>query len=185
MKRFTIGNWISFIVFFLSFLLACMLLLSGCEVLKGKKSFTQDSVSVKKQQSAVIDTGNGGSVIKQQNSTKEAFDWYRMTQLFDSNKQLPGETKVYPSTVIYEGGKGTKEQNSSTIDSSWFKNALQMYASSVDSLNNKIATMEKNKQSETKGVGLIMVIIIAFGAVFVYGLLRYFLKGYSITKKGI
>lgn len=154
-------------------LVAIILLMISCQVLKSKKSISSDSTSVKKEVLAITDTSKGGSV--KTNTTKEEFDWYKMTQLFDQNKAKPGDTKVYPSTVIYEGGKGSKE--STTIDSSWFKNALAIMQAKVDSTNKKYEEDQKNKSSESKGLGL-WLIAICFG---VYWLLT---KGISfLTSK--
>lgn len=155
------SKWILFLAFVLAFLSLCFLLLS-CEVIKGKKTIASDSTTVKKETVAVVDTSKGGSV--KTNTTKEAFDWYKMTQLFDQNKQPAGDTKVYPSTVIYEGGKGTKE--STTIDSTWFKNALSLLQAKIDSANAKYESSEKNKQVESKGLG-VWLLVICFAAYWV------------------
>jgi len=179
MKNFTTNNWLSFICFVIIFIIICVVALSGCEVIKGKRSISSDSTAVKKEILQITDTSKGGSV--KTNTTKEEFDWYKMTQLFDQKKQTPGDTKVYPTTVIYEGGKGTKE--SSTVDSSWFLNALNLMQANLDSTNKKLQESEKNKKSETKGVGLIFIILICVGCIVLYAILSGYLKRFKIVKK--
>lgn len=162
------------------FLIGCGI--TGCEILKNKKSLNQETTGVSKKETFAIDTSNGGSVKKNETKTKEEFDWYRLTQMFDNNKQQPGDTKVYPTAVIYEGGKGSKEQTSNTSDSNWFKNAIGLLTKQVDSLNSKLSSKEKDIQSETKGVGLVMVIFIVAGFFVLYMLGKYFFGKFKIIK---
>lgn len=158
--------WIKVILFITAFFTACYFLL-GCSVIKGKRSTSSDSTGVKKEILAVSDTSKGGSI--KTNTTKEEFDWYKMTQLFDAKQKTPGDTKVYPTAVIYEGGKGSKE--STTVDSTWFKNAMSLMQAKLDSTNAKFQETEKNKESESKGLGVWLILIC--------------LAGYWILTKGI
>lgn len=168
----------------MKWIIILILFLSGCELTKQIKHSTSDSTSLNKSTVNAVDTSKGGSVKTTNTTTKEDFDWYKITQLFSQNKDTSiNNTNVYPSTVIYEGGKGTKEQVSNTIDSSWFKNQLSFMTLTIDSLNKKIETYSKDKHSETKGVGLIMVIIIVVCGMIAYFLLSKILGGYTIVKK--
>ncbi len=173
-------NWKAIVIFVIAFLLLCFLLLS-CEIIKGKKSSKSDVSSLRKESVHLIDSSEGGSSRKTDTKVKEEFDWYKMTQLFN-NAQKPGDTKVYPSTVIYEGGKGTKETQVNSIDSNWFKNAMSLLQAKLDSANAKIEQSEKNKHSESKGVGLIMVIIIVIIGLIVYKVAGYYFGKFKILK---
>jgi hypothetical protein len=160
-----------------------ILCLQGCEILKNKKSLQLDDTAVSKKETAATDSSQGGSINKTETKTKEEFDWWRMTQLFDQNKAVPGETKVYPSTIVYEGGKGSKEQTQNSTDSTWFKNAISLLTNQVDSLNRKLEMKEKDIKSETKGVGLVMVIIIVAAAFVLYLIGKGLFKKFSIVKR--
>lgn len=168
---------------------ALALMLGGCEVIKAKKASRMDQTGVQRIAQSSSDSSAGGSLKKSDNISKEQYDWYRTTMQY-----LPGQykdtnvTNVYnypqqPATIIYEGGKGAREQSSSTFDSSWFQNALATAMARVDSLTQKLEMSEKNKQSETKGVGLVMVIIIVIAGIVVYALLRNAIRKFKIVKR--
>lgn len=172
-------------------IIALAVVFSGCEITKGKKSASFDQTGVSKKTASSTDSSAGGGIKKTESNSKEQYDWYRTIMQY-----LPGQyrdtniTNVYnypqqPATIIYEGGKGTKEQNTNTFDSTWFKNALASAMASMDSLKSIVQTSEKNKQSETKGVGLVLVIIVAVAAVVLYALLTGYLKRFRIVKREV
>jgi hypothetical protein len=166
---------------------ALCLMLHSCEILKTQKSVDQESSALSKKNSGLIDTSSAGAVKKNETNSKENYDWFRMIQQFPQQKGDSSVTNVYnypqPATVIYEGGTGTREQTSTTIDSTWFKNAITSFSSTIDSLTNKIAVMESSKQSETKGIGISMVIIIVICGFIAYFLIKWGLKRFKIVKK--
>lgn len=136
--------------------------LPGCEVIKAKRSASTDSVHVSKSAVSAIDTTGSGQVSKTETKSKEDFDWYRMTQLIEQAK--PGDPKV----VVVEGGRGTREQTSTGIDSNWVKNYLSYQKSTSDSASKQTEVTEKDKHSETKGLGAFMVVLICIGVLVAY-----------------
>lgn len=148
--------------------LLVLLSLNSCELtkkLRGQKSEEDKEAKVSK---ASVDSSKGGYISKETNKTKEEFDWYKMTQLFDQNKQKPGETKVYPTAVIYEGGKGTKESETTKFDSTFFQNLLKNIYDSLGKVNSKAESNSKDVHRESKGLGWWLFVIIAVGAIIVY-----------------
>lgn len=154
------------------------LLLCGCEVIKAKKSSSTDSVQVTKSAVSAIDTGNSGQVSKNETKTSEAFDWYKMTQLIEQAK--PGDPKV----VVVEGGRGSKEQTSTGIDSNWVKNYLTYQKNTSDSTSRQSEVTEKDKHSETKGLGTFMIVLIVIAGIFVYALIdKGILSKFKIARR--
>lgn len=173
--------WILFTLFFIAVVCFCFTCLSSCEVIKGKKSVKSDSTAVSKNTVNALDTSKSGSVTKSEVKSKEENEWWRIIQSFQKDT-VNNVTNVYPSTVVYEGGKGTREQTENKVDSTWFKNYISFMQSKYDSLSSKLEQVEKNKQSETKGVGLIMVIIIVIAAIILYAILSGYLKRFKIIR---
>jgi len=145
-------------------LAAVIIFIPGCEIIKHTKRSNTDSVSVSKKSSGTIDSTQQGSVSKSSTLTKEDFDWWKTTLHFGERK----DTNVYnfhnypqqPATIIYEGGKGSKETATNTFDSNWIKNALMQFKNEYDSSHKKSEVKEKDKEVETKGLGLGAVILI-------------------------
>lgn len=175
--------WCLVILFFGFFLWLCTCLL-GCEIMRHSKTDKQRLDQVNKSSSVLTDSGTGGNVKRQNNSSKEDYDWYKITQQFKPDTNI---TKIYnypqPATIIYEGGKGTKEQTSTSIDSSWFKNQLSLLQSRYDSLTAISEAKLKDSKTETKGVGLITALLIGAGFLIVGKSLGFITSKYSIVKK--
>lgn len=129
------------------FMLACLVvILLSCNVIKGKRSTRATVDSVARKTVNVVDTGSGGTVSR--GTSKETFDWSKLTIQYP-----PGDTNITniynypqkPATVVYETGKGTKEETHT--DSTWFKNALSAMQNSVDSLHRELAISQKDKET--------------------------------------
>ncbi len=175
------------------FLLLCVLMgllvctFSSCEILKHKKSETLDSTRIIKTVVAIKDTTSAGVVSKEKTTEKEANEWWRVIQQFQPHG---GDTTIVynnhypqPATVIYEGGKGSREATAERTDSAWINSVMTMVATSLDSMNKKLTTIEKDKKSETKGVGLLTVLLLGVGFVLLNYLLGFVGSNYSIVKK--
>lgn len=160
--------------------ISTLFLFQSCEITKKLKRNSSDSTAVSKLTTSLIDTSGGGSVSKTTMVSKEDFDWWRTTMQYKGDTSV---TNVYPSTIIYEGGKGSKQSETNEVDSSWFKNALAIIQAQSDSISVIKESFEKNKQSETKGVGLVMVILICAGFWVVSKLFGLITSKYSIVKK--
>jgi len=174
MKR---RNWYAIIIFCLLFFALCIFLLSGCKVMRDIEKKSGDTTSVSKISTALVDTGNGGNVKK--SNTKEEYDWWKKTETYQP--PAPGVTNVYPSTVVYEGGKGIKETN--TFDSGWFKNALSLMQNKYDSLNAKTEEYRKQSETKSKGLGTFFIVLICVGCFILYLIISGYLKKFSIVKK--
>jgi hypothetical protein len=157
-----VNKWLLWLAVVL--LLWLLFVLPGCEIIKHTKKSNTDSVSVSRKNTSTIDTTQSGGVSKSSTLSKEDFDWWKTTLHFGEHK----DTNIYnfhnypqqPATIIYEGGKGTKETQTNTLDSNWIKNALTQYKNEYDSSHLKSELKEKDKESETKGLGLWAIILI-------------------------
>lgn len=162
----------SLVVWFLG-ILACLLfwllLLSaaGCEILKGKHHTTSDSITVKKQTVTGQDSTQSGSVKKEESQVHEETEWFKLTMQY-LQAHPGGDTTInnyypQPATVIYEGGKGKKDEQTKSTDSSFYINIMRFIAASNDSLSRRLDVMEKNKKSETKGLQLLPLALLLAG----------------------
>ena len=139
--------WLSVLLFVISFLSICFILLS-CNILKKSSSEKTSEGNLKKENLEKSDTSNGGSNYGKSKSSTEQFDWTKTTFHFpkDTSKNI---TNVYPSTIIYENGNGTKETQEKEFDSSWFKNAIKQIESKYDSTNKESIKESESKKSTT------------------------------------
>jgi hypothetical protein len=158
----------------------------GCEVLKGKKSMKADSTNVKKSVVKDSNTTNAGSVSKNETNSKEQNEWWRQTYVYPQSKDSIITNNYFttpPATIIYEGGRGTKEESSKSSDSSFYHQFQLMLTEQMDSTRSMIAAQVKSKESETKGVGLITMILLLVGAVLLFKALGLIGSKYTIVKK--
>lgn len=162
-------------------ILFTLLLCSGCEVFKFRKENKTDSTAVKKKIAVATDSSNGGSVKKEETKSKEENEWWRLIQHYGRDT-VTNNFYPQPATIIYEGGRGNKEESTSTVDSSYYQNMMRMVAMSFDSLNRKVDSIENKKHSETKGVGLITLLLVAGGAVVLLKLMGWVGSNYSFVK---
>lgn len=155
----------------LSIIMALVVILfaSGCEVLKGKKHTVSDSTSVKKQEVVINDSTRSGSVKKEETNSHEENEWFRLTMQY-LQAHPGGDTSItnnnyypQPATIIYEGGKGKKDEHTTTTDSSFYLNIMRFIAASNDSLSRRIDIMDKNKKSETKMFQLLPLALVLAG----------------------
>lgn len=159
MKDFFKYTIVGVIIFF-----TCLLIMGmcGCEVIKGKKSVQSDSTHVVKAEAVKTDSTKSGIVTK--TDISEMYEKWKTTLTFPRDTSV---TNVYnyprPETIVIEKEVGQKTETKS--DSSWYFNFQSSVFTAIDSLNRKIDSYEKTKSSETKGVGLTLVIIIAIAAV--------------------
>lgn len=148
---------IGFIAFFV------MLMASGCEILKTRKEVRNDSTNVKKTEVVKTDSSSSGSVKTENTKTKEDYEWFRLILQGMPRDTSVSITNVYPQpggTIIYEGGKGSRQEDKSVQDSSWKMELMRFNVQMFDSLNRKMEEIAVKKQSETKGLGAISIILI-------------------------
>jgi len=155
-------------------------LASGCEVSKKFKENKSDTASVKKSAMAVENSGNGSTVRTEDNRTHEETDWFRLTMKYLTEKNN-GDTTInnfitQPATVIYEGGKSTRNEDIKRVDSGWYQNTMKVMAMAVDSISRKVEDYEKNKSSKTKGLGLFVTFLIGIGLIIFYQTLSYIIN---------
>lgn len=162
MKNF----WSIIITFIVTFLILCFLLPS-CSVLKKSHSEKEQSSKVVKSNLETSDSLNSGNIKKSNSISKEDFDWWRTTFINSPQKENDSSgsvTNVYPSTVIYEGGKGSKESDVSSFDSSWFLRELQSRDLRIDSLSTSKEVKDESKKTTTdwKLYGIIAILAFLF-----------------------
>ena len=124
-----------------------IVLFNSCAVVKHKSSKDSRTDSVSRKASSLTDSSAGG-LLSKTNSTEQS-DWWRTTVQFPRDTNI---TNIYnypqkPATIIYEGGKETKQTQ--TLDSGWFKNALSNMSSQVDSLSKRLEESNKDKKSKS------------------------------------
>ena len=164
---------------------------SGCEVLKHKRTTHQDSTVVAKKELATEVVNTGGSVRRDSSEANERYEWLRVIQQFAQRPVATGDsvtnnyynTYPQPATIIYETGKGERNEKSGSYDSTFYNNIMRMVAMSLDSLSRKMDQVEKNKKSETKGVGLVTVALIVAGVVLLLKGAGWGLSNFTIVKK--
>lgn len=185
MGKFTKSYWVCLWLALLSLIIVVSMLFASCKILHTKKTNSNDTTSVKKTDLSTKDSSTKGGVKTDSSKTKEEFEWWRLIL-----SQHRGDTNVYnfnsypqPATVIYEGGKGSREEQKHMYDSAWDNKVTVLVAQSIDSMNRKISNLEKNSRTETKGVGLITVILIGAGFLLANRLLGFVGSNYTITKK--
>lgn len=169
---------ILFILVLIGILIVAWVMLS-CNVIKAKRSTRATTDSVSSRKTAAVDTSSGGSVSR--GTSKETFDWSKLTLQYP-----PGDTNITniynypqrPATVIYETGKGSKEESRS--DSAYWQNAFSLMQSQQDSLHRELVEMRKDK--ETRPSIWLFVGIVAAGLV-LYGVVSGFLKKYHLFVK--
>lgn len=123
-----------------------VVLFNSCAVVKHKSSKASQTDSVSRKSSSLTDSGTGG-LLSKTNSTEQS-DWWRTTVQYPRDTNI---TNIYnypqkPATIIYEGGKETKQTQ--TLDSGWFKNALSNMTLQVDSLSKRLEESNKDKKSK-------------------------------------
>lgn len=123
-------------------------MLTGCQVLKTKRTATKDSVAVIK-----TDTGR---VIKNEVTNERKEDWWREVAEFGRGDTVTinNYTTTQPVRIIREGGTIQQASTAVNYDSLWGRR--------FDSLAVKLSTTEKSK--ETKVLNMWQIIGLAAGA---------------------
>ncbi|MGQ0738641.1 MAG: hypothetical protein ACT4OJ_06235 [Bacteroidota bacterium] len=160
---------------------------SGCnfDLFKSKTERKGDSTAVSIQKEARKDSSSGMTVSKEESRKKEENEWWRIIQQFEPKR---GDTTInnfypQPATIIYEGGKGTKEENTSRFDSSAFLQLNQWWKDKFDSLEYKFQEATKNKESHSSGLGFTALLLVALGVIIIPKLLSWIGSNYHLTKK--
>lgn len=133
----------------LALLIAAMavLLSSGCSIDMFKKKTSSDSTSLKKELAIDTSKKESGSISKTNTVSREEFDWFKTTMQYGPK----GDTvtnNIYPQTVIYEGGRGKKEQETNSIDTNWLKEQLGKSQSKTDSTSASAASTDKKSKTQ-------------------------------------
>ena len=160
---------------------------SGCEVIKTFKGNKSDTASVKRSALSLDNTGEGAAVRTEDNKSHEENEWFRVTMKWLAEKK-DGDTTInnfitQPATVIYEGGKSSRAEETKLVDSTWYHNIMKMVAMAVDSTSRKSNNYEKTKHSATKGSGWITLLLIGIGLIALNKGLGFIGNNYTITKK--
>ncbi len=185
MEKFTKSYWVCLWLSPLALIIVVSMSFASCKILHTKKANSNDTTSLKKTELTSKDSSAKGGVKTDSSKTKEDYEWWRVIL-----SQQKGDTNIYninsypqPATVIYEGGKGSREEQKHVYDSAWDNRMTVLVAQTIDSMNRKISNLEKNSRSETKGVGLITIILIGAGFLIANRLLGFVGSNYTITKK--
>lgn len=144
------------------FMLACIVVIfmTSCEMFKHTTKHEASSGSSSVMTASGIDTSQEGSVTKTNSNIKESNQWQRETWQFPRDTNV---TNIYPTTYIRETGSGSKETNTQTVDSNWLKAYIAFALSQKDTTHAEATTNETTKESETKGLG-VWLLVVCFGA---------------------
>lgn len=156
---------------------------SGCEILKTRQEVKADSTHVAKTVTVNNDSVNAGNVKKTDEKSKDSYEWWRMIVPGKDTNIVNNNFYPQPATIIYEGGKGVREESKQTTDSSWLQRILQQMTATLDSNNVRLQKLETSKHSETKGLGLWAMIALLVGVYIVLNIGGYAIKNFTITKK--
>lgn len=187
-RETTMFKWVFWLLAIVIIALAVSMAL-GCDSFKHFTGSKSDTTHVDKKNLAVVDTSAGGSVKKEDTKTHEENEWFKLTlQYLQSHPN--GDTTItnnnyypQPATVIYEGGKGSKDEHKSTIDSTFYFNIMRMIAASTDSMSRKIDNYEKTKKVEAVGFKWIPMILVLVGLFVLYEVYKGFKSKYQLVKK--
>ena len=162
-------------------------LFSGCEVFKTFKGNKTDTASVKKSATIVENSGEGGTIRTEDNRSHEENEWFRVTMKYLTGNNDRDTTInnfiTQPATVIYEGGKSSRDEERKLFDSSWYQNMMSMVGLAVESMSRSVDNYEKTKHSETKGIGWVTILLIGVGLMILTKGLGFLAKKYAITGK--
>lgn len=166
------------------FVLIILVLTSSCNIERYFSRNRADSTAVTKVKTGFKDSVNSGSVSTNNSKSKEDYEWWRMIV-----ENMPkGDTTVTvnniypaPARVIYEGGTGTRQEEKQSKDSAWMYQLVSFLKEAMDSANKRLDTIEKQSKTETKGLGLWGLMLVAGAAVVFYKALNY--AGNHITFK--
>lgn len=178
--------WVAVIV------LIILQLLTGCEILKAKSS-AQSSLKQASRQTEEGQSNNlAGSVSREAVDAKTVLDWWKTTYQFQSSYQPAGgdtmQIRNYintpqPQVIIMEGGKSEQQTNTLRTDSAFYNQLISWVNTRFDTLSAQQIEMSKQKHSETKGVGVITLVLIGIGIVILNRLTGFLGNRYTITKK--
>ena len=156
---------------------------NGCEILKSNNSNKGDSTHVNKQFSSDTSSINAGTVKYDEKKSLEENEWWRIIKQFPKGDTITPITNVYPSTVIYEGGKGRKEESQQSYDSSFLQHFESRVMSKVDSISFKVEQISKQKSTNSTGIGYTTLILILAGYFILTKGAGFIFSKYTITKK--
>lgn len=174
-------------VLFVALILLLVLLIwfmQGCQFMKLKHERESRTTSVSKKDSVVSSVGTGGAVAKTDDVTRSEWDWWKTTLINSlASKDTTVVAPAKPQIIIMEGGRGNMERQVNTFDSSWFKDELGIIYRTIDTLALLAKENSKQKEGETKGLGLFAVLLIALGVPVVFKIIEKVFGGYKVIKK--
>lgn len=184
MEKYSKSYWVCLWLSLLALIIVVTVMFSSCKILHTKKESKNDTTRVIKSDLTIKDTSSTGSTKTDNTQSTDKYEWWRIIA------SLPkGDTNVYnintypaPATVIYEGGSGVKEEQREIRDSSWDNKMTMLVAQAIDSMNRKISNLEERSKTETKGVGLLTLILIGAGFLIANKLLGFLGSNYTIKK---
>lgn len=163
---------------FTSFVL--VLLLSSCEVLKSKKSSDSLKQTEAKKDSSRKKEDVTNSVSKNESSKEQNNQYEKTTTNYQKD---PVTNKIYPTVVIRETGTINTKEAQSSYDSLQQVKREEAFIIAVNSLKEEISTINKDKKSETKGLGLWLIVIAIVGYDVIKKGAIYLFNNYKIKKQ--
>lgn len=149
---------VGYIIIVFIYLLALVVILSSCQVLKGKEE--------KQVQAVVVDSATAGKVTESKTTVSTDWEWFKTTMQY-ANAPKGGDTiinKNYytsnlpaPQVIIMEGGKGQQQAVVENKDSIWENRFARLEAT----------LSEKSKTKETQVLSMWQIIGIAAGGVLI------------------
>lgn len=164
------------------FILICFVFTS-CSVLQKSGKKYEAEGNVKKEQVSLQDSSKSGGIKKSNIITKEDADWWKTTLQFPKDTSKATVNNIYPSTIIYEGGKSAKETNQNNFDSNWIKNAISSLNEKIDSTYKSKGQETSSKKTETKlgwleiGLAFLIYTVLTKG-------IGYFTSNFKIIRHG-
>ncbi|HEV7782599.1 MAG TPA: hypothetical protein VGO58_15095 [Chitinophagaceae bacterium] len=177
------------ILLIISVLMTCVLS-SGCsfDMFKTKAERSMDSAGKKSVITVQNDSSNSGHIKKDEGKSKEQYDYWKTTLEFMQGQK--GDTTInniynypQPTKVIYEGGKGIKEESHSNIDSGWMVQMQHKYEASLDSAVKSMREVSKVKESHTGMPPLFQLGLLGLGFIIINKVFGAIGKKYTITQK--
>jgi hypothetical protein len=165
--------------------LVIVLFCTGCnfDMFKTKAERRSDSTAVSVQRHGSSDSTAAVTTSREDTRKKEDVEWWRIIQQFQPGRDTTiNNFYTQPATIIYEGGKGSKEETTSRFDSSAFVQLNLFWKDRFDSLQVRIEDIQKRKES-SGGIGLTTLLLVALAVILLPQLLKWVGSNYSFTKK--
>lgn len=156
-----------------------VMVFAGCKSLKTLSRHDDDSTSVKTSTINKTDSSGGGGIKKTDEKTKEEFEWWKVI--------IPGRdttiNNIYTQPIIYEGGRGTRDTEKQSVDSSFYFNIIKLLADQRDSTRKISSDLETSKIVKPSWLSIPTMLIMIIGSMLLIEFVKHFSKNYTIIKK--